>query len=254
MPINDEMPTIQKILADPNYIAADEFQRVVYRNEIVAMRMYAIDLSYTQFENGLLRERQGVGFAATTTSLALNTAAPLTAAKQTKDILSATAGFITSSRSAYENEILLKATYQVIVSQMRANRDEVKAKILQKIDQPISRYPLGSALSDVEEYYRAGTLASGVLKAGETAARAAETAEAQKVRQEVIEVKPSIDDATLALDAYLYPNNKPDAARNAKFRQLLAQRGVAARTPFVLNDGSMAQTRLSIARELGLLK
>ena len=51
-----------------------------------------------------------------------------------------------------------------------AQRDTVAKTILQRITQPTSTYPLAVALSDLEDYYRAGTMNTGLIEAAGDAA------------------------------------------------------------------------------------
>lgn len=137
--------------AAQRYVATDPDARATYRNELVAARTYAVDVRYTEFESALLRERQNVGFLASTAGLVLTTAGPLTGSVRIKDYLSGGASVINGGRAAFNEEILLKLTIQAIVNQMRASRDKVKTRILQKRDFSAGDYPLAMALADVED-------------------------------------------------------------------------------------------------------
>jgi hypothetical protein len=206
------------------YDRADPDLRKSYRNELVAARMYAIDMSYTEFEGALMRERQNIGFLTTTATLGLTGAVPLVDSTSTKDILGAAGAFITGTRAAYNDEILLKSTVQMIVNQMRANRDKEKTKILLKRNQPADQYPLGDALGDVEAYYRAGTLVSGIVEATETVGENAARVESDKEQVEVVEL--ARDSSRTRLDRFLNPDGHYDEARAEQLRSLLKARGV----------------------------
>jgi hypothetical protein len=51
---------------------------------------------------------------------------------------------------------------------MRAARHERRAIIRTRMQCPANVYPLGLALSDVESYYRAGTIESGLIRLNRT--------------------------------------------------------------------------------------
>jgi hypothetical protein len=143
-------------------------QAKLIRNEIIAQRMYAIDVQYTLYENALTRETQEVGFGALTTAEGLSTAATLVAPAATKTILSAAATGVLAVKGHYDSEVLLAQTMRTIQKQMRASRNLVAASISAKLVQGVADYSLSAALSDLEEYYAAGTLTSGVIDTSTT--------------------------------------------------------------------------------------
>jgi len=150
------------------FYAGDKVGAKAIRNEIIAARMYAIDLQYTEYEAALTHERQNAGFATLTAAEGLNTVGTLVGGAATKGILSGVAGFVTAEKGHYESEILLAKTVEIIDKQMRASRHDVATHILTKMEQSVIDYPLSGAFSDLEDYYRAGTLVSGVMEASTT--------------------------------------------------------------------------------------
>lgn len=135
------------------------------RNEIISRRMYIIDVEYSQYEQALTRERQEMGFITSTTAQGLNVAGSLFTPAQTVRILSGLAGGVGAVRGYYDSEVVIAKTIQIAQGQMRFLRDKVSDKIRRAMAQPLSKYPLSLAMTDVEEYYRAGTLAAGLIKA-----------------------------------------------------------------------------------------
>ena len=149
------------------------------RNEIISRRMYIIDVEYSQYEQALTRERQEVGFITATTAQGLNVAGALFTPAQTVRILSGLAGGVGAVRGYYDSEIVIAKTIQIAQGQMKMLRAQASDKIRGAMGQPLSQYPLSLAMADLEDYYRAGTLAEGLVKAlgdsgsGATAAGAA---------------------------------------------------------------------------------
>ncbi len=138
------------------------------RNEIIAERMYASDVQYTQYESSLTKERQDVGFTTLTAAEALSTAATIVTPVVTKTILSGVTTGLVAMKGHYESEVLLAQTMRTIQKQMRLSRNKVAEHIFQRMAQDVSDYPLSAALADLEEYYRAGTLTSGVMDTSTT--------------------------------------------------------------------------------------
>lgn len=198
-PILYEMETIQSRSArlEADYYAldtsAEQAKRI--RNEIVAQRMYAIDIQYTQYEAALTRESQEVGFAALTAAGGLTTASTLVASAATKTVLSAVATAVLGTKSHYESEILLAQTIRTIQKQMRASRNFIAANIAGRINQSAFEYPLAAALSDVEDYYNAGTLTTGVIDTSTTVG--VQELDSKELKQAVTQATPEVRKAIL---------------------------------------------------------
>jgi hypothetical protein len=170
--IRDQVQQINLV----QYSSLDEASRKRIRNDYIAARMYAIDIQYTPYEAALTKERQGVGFGAAATTVALTTASGLVSPVATKNVLTGLAGFVTGARAAYDSDVLLSHSVQWIQSQMEANRAYVSNRILNGMKQSTTDYPLAAALSDLEAYYRAGTFTGGLLSTSEVIAADAQNA------------------------------------------------------------------------------
>ncbi|RWE78123.1 hypothetical protein [Mesorhizobium sp.] len=160
-----------------------------YRNAYVTTRMYAIDLAYSQYEASLTHERQDVSFIADVTNIGLTGTASLAGAAETKAILAGIAAGLTGAKSSYTNDILFSRTVEVLQTQMRANRAEVATRIIGNLKKPTAVYPIQFALSDLEDYYRAGTLSGAMIAVGSTVATkelVAEQTKAQAIAATII--------------------------------------------------------------------
>jgi hypothetical protein len=76
-PVQYEMDVARQILPDLErqyYDAGSEPLRQAIRNDIIARRMYIVNVQYSDYEANLTRENQEVNFAADAASLGLNTA------------------------------------------------------------------------------------------------------------------------------------------------------------------------------------
>lgn len=61
-----------------------------------------------------------------------------------------------------------------LISQMRAERARVLGEIYDKLRAPVSRYPVQAAISDLERYRQAGTLATGLVAMNQASVQRAE--------------------------------------------------------------------------------
>jgi hypothetical protein len=160
-----------RILAEPDLTVVGPLN-VAARNQIVTARMYIADLEYHKYEAKLTRDLQEEGLGATLAILGLTSAATLVDAASTKSILSATATAVTGADKAFSDKVLLSNTIQALQVQMRADRQTQAAVIFAKMATPIDEYTLPMALSDVDKYYQAGTLASALVGLNKTVANA----------------------------------------------------------------------------------
>jgi hypothetical protein len=201
----------------------DDSMRVKYRNDWIAARMYAIDIQYTAYEAALTRESQNVGFGAAAATLGLTTASQLFTPVVTKNVLTGLAGFVTGTRAAYDNDVLLAHSVQWIQSQMRTQRSIVADRILRGMKASTIDYPLAAVLTDLEDYYRAETFTGGMLSTSETLG--AEAKFAELLKQDRIEVTFVSTAAGRALRACLLRQHPglTQAQPKARLLALMAQ-------------------------------
>lgn len=236
-------------------------QRVTYRNAIIDARMYAIDLNYFTYEANLTHERQEADFATASSTIALTAASVLVGPVQTKNILTGAAGAITGANQAYDDKVLLNKTMQVLQTQMRAERNRVAIKIYRSMQLSAASYTLGMAMSDVEDYYRAGTMTGALIDVSNTVSDEANSAKAAKYSF-TISHGFATDTLATSLQAYVYPNgmvNPPNRTAYGNLTTILAQLSPPVQDPLsrVLIEPSFAGVRQQLqakARAAGFIK
>jgi hypothetical protein len=172
-PIPDEIANMKDYANSyAAYSVGTPAQQMVARNNVIAARMYVVDMEYTQYEGQLLREGQLVDFSTKVTSGVLTTTAGLIGNLGTSHALSETATLVNGLDSAYNDKILKSAIIQNVMSSMRTARHDQAAIIYANMYCPVSVYPLGFALSDLETYYRAGTFQTGLVRLMQTVSKA----------------------------------------------------------------------------------
>lgn len=230
-PVAEEAQNARAALdtAAQNYAAAtNDIDRKRYRNEYISLRMYIIDAEFTDFESALTKERGEFGFTSAVTSQALNTAGAVFTPANTVRTLSALAGGVNATRGFYDLELLVNKTIQIIQSQMEAKRDDIATRIIGKVDYPPATYPLPAALHDLEDYYRAGTLTAGLIKATAEAGDAAQEASDNKTAAMVLQggTFNRNDAAMQIVQRYLSSSDpRQKAARVALLSSCLAKLG-----------------------------
>jgi hypothetical protein len=183
----------------------DDAQRIFLRNEVIARRMYIIDVEYSEYEASLTSERQKFGFLTAAAASALGIAATLTTPLRSAQIVSGTGAAVLGARGAYDSEVVIAKTLQIVQGYMRAARDKVASRqILPRMTESTTTYPLSAALHDIEDYYRAGTFTAGLIPALEESGAAAKNAANEKAN--FVAFGP--DQSTNLLRAYLVPGGK----------------------------------------------
>jgi hypothetical protein len=132
------------------------------RNNFITARMYAIDIEFTEYFSRLTIERQLGTFGGDLALLGLTAATTVTHGAALKTALAAVSTAVAGARTAVDKDILVSQTIQVLQSQMEASRLAIRNRILANLALPIAAYPLPMGLSDLEDYYRAGTLAGAL--------------------------------------------------------------------------------------------
>jgi hypothetical protein len=217
------------------------------RDQIVLGRLYGIDVNYPEFEASLTQEHQSVGFLATATNIALTTSAAVVAANEAKTLLAATAAGVTGVREGYDKDVLFDRSIALLQQQMRTQRALVRARIVDRLTLDVSAYPLELALSDVEAYYRAGTITGALIGASEDAGIRLNQAKAEE--NEAIVTRFGTTRYGTAILAYF---RRGPAERDAVVRWL-SKNGIAAPVAIFANSPDYAAEQARLATQLGLV-
>lgn len=226
------------------YRSASGSARGRLRNSIVLNAMGSIDLEYTRFERQLTNERQGVPFLTSTASLALSATSTVVGDAGTKAGLAAADTFLKGTKEAYDKEILTNQTIGFLQTQMRANRNIVRSRILRLLSEPDEVYPLELALGDLEEYYSAGTITSGLIGIN---ARTAEVLVASDVSRVTTVGRYQPNSSTDLIRRALTTGGRPAVA---KLQAWLRERKVDVPIAIFLNSAEYGSLRDAYASTL----
>ncbi len=168
--------TTSKVVEE--YFQKDAVKRQDFRDEIITRRMNAINTNYRVFITELREARAGTGLLAdgTTTVLALLTA--VIGGAGTKAALGAGTAAVGSAKGAFDKNVFYEKALAAVIAQMDTQRAIVTKEIRQGMKEPITNYPLISALDDLARLERAGSIESaiaGLTSAAERTARIEES-------------------------------------------------------------------------------
>ena len=181
--VDEEIANVRGQSQLPDFVAyaglSDEGKRG-YRDALFTARMYAIDLEFSNYEIELTQERQSVAAGGDLAAATLSGIVPLVTGVNAKNWLGFASAMTTSGKAIYSNDILFAKTIQILQTQMEATRAHIAAIIKTRLGSPVSVYPLAAALSDLEDYYRAGTLTGAVNEVTSTVSGDAAQAKQEK--------------------------------------------------------------------------
>lgn len=225
--------------------ADDQNRRTSLRNSIVLGRMHAIDLAYGQYERALFIERQRIPFWASTASMSLTAIAGSIGDLTAQTALIAVDNGIKGTRGFYERDILLNKSIEIVQTNMRAERNRVRAAIISNLSETDSNYPLELALSDVERYRAAGTFSSGVQSASNSASSNLTVSQSARNQAKTINSTYGSDDITALLIKFAQSSDGM-----TKMLEAMRAEGVEVDAGVLLYDKNYATQRLAVYNRL----
>ena len=145
------------------YYKLDADKRQDARNRFVSGRLVQMDLQYLKFIRTLTADKQQLDAATDVVNMSLNLAGTLVGGLQAKSNLAVAAAGISGAKTTIDKDFYYEKSIQALVATMNAKRKEVLARILPKLGAPLEMYPFEYAITDLNEYYLAGTL-NGALQ------------------------------------------------------------------------------------------
>lgn len=213
----DELKTLQ-VYWDPHTLTqyAGNPTRAL-RDEIVNGRLRSIDLHFGIWQRDIVTDTMKLNTVGDITSLAVTTAATITSSIHAKTILSAIATGLTGAKATINKDVFYDKTVPVLLAQMSALRKQVLVRLRLGLNQDLPEYGLNQALSDVDDYYTAGTIQAALAGITETAGKSAGEATEQL---ETIATY-GMDAEGRRLYSYWKPTGKVDADHEKEFKAFL---------------------------------
>ena len=147
------------------------------RDDYVNAKLRSTDIKFGQFQQRLFKEGVGSGILTTWLELGLGGAGAVFSGPS--QALSAASTGIVGAKAAFDKEAFFENTLPTLLAAMDANRKTVKARIRLGLASSVSAYPLTQALSDLEDYYNAGTIPGALLSINEDSGAKGKEADAK---------------------------------------------------------------------------
>jgi hypothetical protein len=170
------------------------------RNDLINDALSYIDDSYGDFKNGLAAGRDRTNFVADLIDLSTSAAVGITNGERPLQILGvALTAFRGGRRSADANFYKDQST-PILISKMNGNRARVRSLILENEKKDIDGYGIGTGVSDIVDYYNAGTLVDAFTElAGDTASDTKKAQEDLRELKRQAGIRPAPTEAEIKL-------------------------------------------------------
>ena len=132
------------------------------RDKFITGRLTMTNIRYIQFVRQMTSERQLLDSAADMLSLGLSLAGASVATAGTKTLLAAIAAGVTGSKQVIDKNYYFEKTIPALVGQMNAERKKALIPILTGIKASLEDYPFAQAVTDLHNYYHAGTFVGAI--------------------------------------------------------------------------------------------
>ena len=147
---------------DEAYRIAQPESRETIRNDIVLRRVRALNLEFSNFEERLYGDSNGVGTGGDLLLLVLNGLGATTGSIGTKAALAAASAGIVGAQAAISKDLFFQRTIPALMAQMESNRAAATTRILKGLARTDGEYPLIRAEIDLDALKRAASIPSAI--------------------------------------------------------------------------------------------
>jgi hypothetical protein len=140
-----------------------------YRDQVVTLRLLAIDARYQAFVQELRGARAGVGLGADLLTLVLGGLGTFIAGDATKSILAAGTATVAGARVSFDKNLFYDQTLPAIVAQMDAERNRQLLVIRAGLAKEEDSYSLPDAFFDLSQLERLGSIETAIKRITESA-------------------------------------------------------------------------------------
>lgn len=175
---------------EPDGATRKNMSRREWRNAVISSRLHADNENFNAFEQTLYRQGVGAGVGTDWVLLALTSAGSL--AGSAANALSAAATGVTGARAGFDKNVMYEKTLPILMAQMVAKRKTVLVRIRQGLALDEIAYPLEAGLSDLDDYYFAGTIPGAIGEVASNSSEQAKSADKELKAMLVGLVEPSV--------------------------------------------------------------
>jgi hypothetical protein len=154
--------TVEEQVAGLRSLQSTAPTNVQDRNTLITERMFAMDLEYTTYFAKLTKERQLASVGGDLAILGLTATTTIVPVAATKTIISAVSTAVAGAKTDIDQDVYVSQTIQILQSQMESSRLLIRNRIVANLTLTMDKYTAWQGFSDLEDYYRAGTIAGAL--------------------------------------------------------------------------------------------
>lgn len=224
------------------------------RNQILGDLIFLTDVNYYKFETELYQGKATFDTATDIAILGLGLAGGIVTYSGTQAIISAISGGIGGTRVSINKNFFHDQSTQALIAKMQSVRKSKLDLMRKAMTLSMTDYPLTQGLSDVAEYYNAGSIVGALQNIVSDAG--AETKKAEASLAETITSKYKKDAASEIIRKFWMPDGKNINAENeAKLKAWMKENQLeSASIPFFLYSEIYKDARAKAVTDLNLSK
>ena len=142
--------------------ATDPALAKTVRDRMIYRILAETELYYRAYETRLFADRGRLAFGGELAELSLSAGAAAANGVRGKTILTTLLTALTGARLSYDQNFFRKQATEAILAQIDADRERLRSRIEQRMDEPVATYPFEAAWSDLVEFFYAGTMEGGL--------------------------------------------------------------------------------------------
>lgn len=167
------------------------------RNAYISANLNLINLRYSQFLQDSSAQRQAINTIVDFIELSLGVAGTGFTSASTKTMLAASAATVSGTKTTIDKNYFYQKTEAALISAMNAARKQALVPILTGMKQDLDQYGIGNAVTDLHQYYFAGTFLGALEGVQQTSAKAESDAKAEIRSVQAATAQQTIDKTAL---------------------------------------------------------
>jgi hypothetical protein len=164
--VNKDIRELEKVFGQTTSIAhfyEPGNQTEAERNKFITGRLALINLNYFVWLRTITADKQLLDSASDILILSLNLAGTAVGSTEAKTILAAISAGVAGSKTTIDKYYFYEKTVPALAAAMNAQRKQILVGIIRGLNSDLKQYPFEQAMSDLNEYYQAGTFQGAIM-------------------------------------------------------------------------------------------
>lgn len=145
-----------------NFYSSPGSQTTEERNKFITGRLVLINLQYFKWLRSVTADKQLLDSASDILVMSLNLAGTAVGGAQAKTILAAISAGVAGGKTTIDKYYFYEKTIPAMAAAMNAQRKQVLINIVKGLDLDLKRYSFEQSITDLNDYYQAGTFQGAI--------------------------------------------------------------------------------------------